>query len=200
MPRDSRFPGRAYLEGCLLELLMAADFRSVPSRRHLHGELFLLSHRRPHLARLSAFLPGPRGPRSEAVASALTSLQDQGLASCDRRGRNIRVTAKGKAFARATPGARRRRGPADAGEVKRTLNELSATELLVFITYSYPGSVSSAFVRAKLRGIRRPRAVDLYRRGIISLEKGAELAGMSFIAFKARLHDTASDFVVADSS
>lgn len=184
--------GNAVVEGLdlvqryLLALLGAKRAERIPEKLWLQKELFLISQLRGSLAAKTAFVPYLKGPYSEVADDALGDLVNLGLVAVGEYGRDIRLTPGGLAAVKALDASL----PADLRQeiedVKGFLNELSEEELLVFTYFTYPETVTDSVVKERVTAVRVPRSLALYRKGKVSVEKAAELAGISIPEFKKR--------------
>jgi predicted HTH domain antitoxin len=68
-------------------------------------------------------------------------------------------------------------------DIKKEFNDLSINELLLFMYVTYPETAENSDVREKILRERCPTALSLLRKGKVSLQKAAELAGMNLEAF-----------------
>ena len=176
----------------ILALLGSHNAERVPAKLWLQKELFLLSKLRENLSNKTDFVPYLKGPYSDVAEGALSDLRNMGFVEFDNYGSDIRLTPKGRASAadlalKMPPEVKK-----EVDDIKGFLNSLSEDELLVFTYYSYPETVTDSVVKERIAKVREPRAFALYRRGKVSLEKAAELAGLSLPEFKKRLGGAAN--------
>lgn len=68
-------------------------------------------------------------------------------------------------------------------EVKEWLNDLSDDELTALIYFSFPEMAVESRELERIRRKRRMLAASLYAKGKVSLEKAADIAGMSLVDF-----------------
>jgi len=68
-------------------------------------------------------------------------------------------------------------------DFKKFLNDLTGDELLLFIYVSHPEYTEESAVRDDVLGKRLPTAISLYKKGKVSLEKAAFLAGLPIEKF-----------------
>jgi hypothetical protein len=76
------------------------------------------------------------------------------------------------------------------GDFKQFLNDLTLDELLLFIYISYPKYRKDSAISDWVIRKRIPTAGSLYRKGKISLEKAAFLAGLSIENFLLQMTKT----------
>lgn len=187
VPAQAAAEGLDVVQRYILALLGSQNCARVPAKLWLEKELFLLSKLRRRLAEEAEFFPYLKGPYSEVADVALEDLKRVGLVDYDEYGGDIRLTPAGEWLVAELEGAI----PADVrkeiDDTKAFLNSLSEDELLVFTYFSYPEMVTGSVVKEHAESVRVPRAIALYKKGKVSLEKGAELAGLPLSDFKKRV-------------
>ena len=68
-------------------------------------------------------------------------------------------------------------------DFKEFLNDLSVDEVLLFVYVTYPEYARESARRRKILQRRAPLSASLYRKGKVSLEKAAFLAGMNIESY-----------------
>ena len=68
-------------------------------------------------------------------------------------------------------------------DIKREFNDMSLNELLLFMYVTYPETAENSDVRDKILHERCPIALSLLRKGKVTLQKAAELAGIKLEDF-----------------
>lgn len=68
-------------------------------------------------------------------------------------------------------------------DVKEEFNDMTEDELLLFMYATYPDTAESSDVKDRIMRERFPLSVSLLKKGKVSLQKAAELAGMNIIDF-----------------
>jgi len=165
----------------ILHLLHAGDRSAVRGDVIFQKELFLIGDYIERVGDDADFTPHIFGPYSESAEVALDELVSLGL---------VRRTAGG--YTLTSDGVRvwekvRSAFPADEvgaiEDFKAFINDLSVDEVLLFVYVTYPEYTCES---ARLHDIlqkRRPLSASLYRKGKISLEKAAFLAGMNLESY-----------------
>ncbi len=170
----------------ILALLASHDRVRIPGKLWLQKELFLISKLRVRLAEEAEFVPYLRGPYSEIADDALEDLKRVGLVDFNKYGGDIRLTPEGAKVAGELQRSLPPEVKTEVDDTKEFLNSVSEDELLVFTYFSYPAMVTGSVVKDRAAKVRVARAVSLYEKEKVSLEKAAELAGLSLAQFKKR--------------
>ncbi|WP_317296232.1 hypothetical protein [Methanoculleus nereidis] len=170
-----------HLGVAILHLLHAGGNSAVRGDVLFQKELFLIGDYIEQVGDDADFTPHIFGPYSEPAEVALDELVSLGLVRRSEGGYTltpdgVRVWEKVRSvFPDDESGA--------IDDFKAFLNDLSVDEALLFIYVTYPEYTRES---ARLRDILRRRAplsVSLYRRGKVSLEKAAFLAGMNIESY-----------------
>ncbi|PKL55868.1 MAG: hypothetical protein CVV35_07715 [Methanomicrobiales archaeon HGW-Methanomicrobiales-6] len=170
-----------HLGVAILHLLHAGGNSAVRGDVLFQKELFLIGDYIEQVGDDADFTPHIFGPYSEPAEVALDKLVSLGLVRRSEGGYTltpdgVRVWEKVRSvFPDDESGA--------IDDFKAFLNDLSVDEALLFIYVTYPEYTRES---ARLRDILRRRAplsVSLYRRGKVSLEKAAFLAGMNIESY-----------------
>jgi uncharacterized protein YwgA len=185
MPVSSVSAGELNLvDEYILALLQANGGSRLPGKIYLQKEMYLLQRAFPELGSELDFEPYFLGPHSSILEDEADQLARSGLIRVAEG--DVSLTDRGKRAAidaeRKLPKGRLER----IGEFKSLLNDLSNDELLSFIYFGYPDSevARESAEYQRLSSTRQRTARSLYRRGKISAERAAELAG-----------DTLEDFI-----
>jgi Uncharacterized small protein len=170
-----------YLGVAILHLLHAGGNSAVRGDVIFQKELFLIGDYIEQVGDDADFTPHIFGPYSEPAEVALDELVSLGLVRRSAGGYTltpdgVRVWEKvHSAFPDDESGA--------IEDFKIFINDLSVDEVLLFVYVTYPEyTCESARLRDILRR-RAPLSVSLYRRGNVSLEKAAFLAGMNLESY-----------------
>ncbi len=163
----------------ILGLLLDDGAEPIPDTLHLQKAMFLLALARPRLGEECEFAPHYMGPYSENVENAFKDLTTSGLVQAEKYGKVLRINPKALSEVRVLE----KHMPPDAKEhihdVKALLNDLNEEEVLVFTYFTYPDMTNRSEVLDKALAHRVPAALSLYRKGKVSLERAAKLAGMT---------------------
>lgn len=68
-------------------------------------------------------------------------------------------------------------------DIKEEFNDMTEDELLLFMYVTYPDTAESSDVKDRIMKQRFPLSVSLLKKGKVSLQKAAELAGMNVTDF-----------------
>lgn len=170
-----------HLGAAILHLLHAGGNSAVRGDVLFQKELFLIGDYIERIGEDADFVPHIFGPYSEAAEVALGELVSLGLVRRSEGGYTltpdgVRVWEKVcSVFHTEESGA--------IDDFKAFLNDLSVDEVLLFIYVTYPEYTCES---ARLRDIlekRVPLSASLYRKGKVSLEKAAFLAGMNMESY-----------------
>ena len=170
-------PVQAYI----ILVLGARNLEPVRGKIWLQKELFLIAQRIDKIRDLLGYEPYLLGPWSESVDVALEQLQSMGLIRINGK---IELTELGEKVYSII------RGKASEGtikiieQVKEDLNDLDEEGLLAYIYFLFPDEWSKESVKAReLERKRTQLAIELYRKGKVSLGKATEIAKMNLHSF-----------------
>jgi len=170
-----------HLGVAILHLLHAGGNSAVRGDVLFQKELFLIGDYIEQVGDDADFTPHIFGPYSEAAEVALGELISLGLVRRSEGGYTltpdgVRVWEKVcSVFHTEESGA--------IEDFKVFINDLSVDEVLLFVYITYPEYTRES---ARLRDIlkkRVPLSASLYRKGKVSLEKAAFLAGMNMESY-----------------
>ena len=174
------------VERYLLLLLYAPDHtdkfaRPIRGRTWLQKEMFLLSKLTVELEEKTEFDPNIMGSYSQIV----DEVEDQFYISEyeERIGDTMKLSLEGKKLAEEVwLGASDHEKRIVAG-VKTLLNDMSQLELLGFIYTEFPETAVNSEKKAEVEANRLEIAIGLLQKGKVPLEKAAEVAKQSTVAF-----------------
>jgi predicted HTH domain antitoxin len=149
----------------------------VQGETWLQKEMYALSRIFPDIEEDADFEAYHYGSFSESVDEVKDQYKNSKYVTRDPRGQ-LQLSAKGLELAEevwraATPEERR----AVQG-VKQAYNDMGRDELLLFMYGTYPETAENSDVRERIMANRRRLALNLYKKGKVSYQKAAELAGM----------------------
>lgn len=173
----------------ILGLLLNSAGSRIPDHLVLQKEMFLLSEASEPLAETCSFAPHFKGPYSEEVESSLADLQDLGLVKVDAFKQNIRLDPTAKQ--RIAEWWTKVPTPVASSVVSVTsfMQDLTSDEVLLGVYHDRPDMAVQSVVREQVTERRVPNAISLYRKGKVTLSRGAELAGLSQPEFRKVLHE-----------
>ena len=168
----------------ILLLLGAKNQEPVPGPIHFQKEMFLLSNLFPNLGDETDYEPYLLGPYSDIVANEAEQLQMSGLVNAEPA--RMSLTKDGKQAYEMLLKASPEEEIKKIEEFKDFLNDLSKDELLAFIYFSYPSLEELEKESTEYKDLlpkRKKLAISLYKKGKISVEKAAQIAGKDFEDF-----------------
>jgi uncharacterized protein YwgA len=171
------------LDLAILQLLHAGNDDPLKGRVAFQKEMFLIADYIDKIRDKADFIPHTFGPYSEAAESEMGNLKSLGLVK--EEGSEYRITPNGVAALEMKPAFSPEEIEAIA-DFKEFLNDLTRDELLLFTYVSYPKFKEESAVYEQVIRKRIPTAVSLYKKGKVSLEKAAFLAGLPVEQFLDR--------------
>jgi len=165
------------LDLAILQLLHAGNNDPLNGKVAFQKEMFLIADYIDKIREQAEFIPHTFGPYSEAAENGMGNLKSLGLVR--EEGREYRITPTGIAALGQIKPVFSPDEIEAIGDFKELLNDLTQDELVLFINITYPKyRVESATIKRVIQK-RIPTAISLYRKGKVSLEKAAFLAGVS---------------------
>ena len=165
----------------ILHLLHAGGNSAVRGDVIFQKELFLIGDYIERIGDDADFVPHIFGPYSESAEVALDELVSLGLVRRSEGGYTL--TPDGVSVWEKVCSAFPTEESEAIDDFKAFLNDLSVDEVLLFVYVTYPEYTKES---ARLRDIlqkRVPLSASLYRKGKVSLEKAAFLAGMNMESY-----------------
>lgn len=173
----------------ILTLMISAYKGKIENKMRLHKIVFLISKNHPELEKFADFEAYYYGPYSESIESALDYLVSNGFLEEINKGKSRKsyiVTPQGKKIAdkliKEFPEVY-----SEISELYKVIDILTDDELLALVYFSYPEYAKESKIYDKIREKRVELAVSLYQKGVISLGKAAEIAGMGREDFQTHL-------------
>lgn len=172
----------------IMVLAGAKESESIPGPLHLQKEIYLLQKLFPNLAIETDYEPYLMGPHSEVVADELAELESSGLIR--NASGSIKLTSDGNKVSMILRKRSNKKEIEKIEEFKELLNDMTKDELLAFTYLSDPAQEVLEEESMRYEDIVRNRkqlAISMYRKGKISAQKAAEIAGESFENFFIQL-------------
>jgi predicted HTH domain antitoxin len=164
------------LDLAILHLLHAGNNDPLKGRVAFQKEMFLIADYIDKIREQTEFIPHIFGPFSEAAENEMGNLKSLGLVM--EKGQEYQITPTGiAALGRVKPAFSNKEIEAIA-DFKEFLNDLTKDEILLFTYVSYPKFIEESAVYEQVIRKRIPLAISLYKKGKVSLEKAAFLAGL----------------------
>lgn len=168
----------------IMLLVGAKESESIPGPLHLQKEIYLLQKLFPNLATETGYESYFMGPHSEVVADEMDELESSGLIRSTSS--SINLTSDGNVVSMILRKRSSKKEIEKVEEFKELLNDMTKNELLAFTYLSDPAQEGFEDESTEYKDIVRNReqlAISMYRKGKISAQKAAEIAGESFENF-----------------
>jgi predicted HTH domain antitoxin len=152
-------------------------FVPVQGETWLQKEMYALSRIFPDIEEDADFEAYHYGSFSESVDEVKDQYKNSKYVTRDPRGQ-LQLSAKGLELAEEVWRAATLEERRAIQEVKQAYNDMGRDELLLFMYGTYPETAENSDVRERIMANRRRLALNLYKKGKVSYQKAAELAGM----------------------
>jgi len=176
------------LELLILALLNAKNKEPLKSDLFFQKEIFLILNYIKEMFPNADFIPHSFGPYSEVAEKSLNNLKSYGLIK--KEGNSYKIDDFGVEIYSNLKDRLSNNKIEAIEDFKDLLNDLNRDELLVFTYISFPDFTTESTIKKEIYSKRKSIAASLYKKGKISLEKAAFLAGLpieQFTKFLARL-------------
>lgn len=164
------------LDLATLQLLYACNNAPLKGDVVFQKEMFLIADYIDKIREQAEFIPHTFGPYSEAAENGMRNLKS--LKLVDEKYHEYHITPDGVAVLRKARFAFTAEQVDAIQGFKEFLNDLSRDEILLFVYVSYPDFTEKSAVCDRVIRKRVPTAISLYKKGKVSLEKAAFLAGL----------------------
>jgi uncharacterized protein YwgA len=145
-------------------------------------EMFLIGNFIEEVGDSAEFIPHSFGPYSEASEISLKDLISLGLVK--EIGKNkYEITETGSQILKKTRKEFSSEELESIADFKKFLGELNSDEILLFVYASYPKYTIESTEYKRIMKKRIHDSISIYKKGLISLEKAAFLAGMNIESF-----------------
>ncbi len=179
---DSIAEDLSYLNIAILELLESDNQSPIEGNTAFQKEMFLIGNFIDDIGEDAEFIPHSFGPYSEASEVSLNDLISLGLARKEGKN-NYKITDAGSRVLNIVQKRFSDEELESIADFKRFLGELTVDEILLFVYASYPKYTIESTVYKRIMRKRLSNAISIYKKGLISLEKAAFLAGMNIESF-----------------
>jgi uncharacterized protein YwgA len=169
------------LDLAILQLLAAENEKPLKGKVAFQKEVFLIADYIRKIRDQAEFIPHTFGPYSEAAENEIGNLRSLGLVV--EREQEYKITIAGRAALNQARHIFSKEEIEAIADFKEFLNDLTQDEILLFVYVSYPKFCQESAVYQRVMRKRIHTAVSLYRKGKVSLEKAAFLAGISIEQF-----------------
>jgi len=149
----------------------------VQGETWLQKEMYALSRIFPDIEEDADFEAYHYGSFSESVDEVKDQYKNSKYVTRDPQGQ-LQLSAKGLELAEEVWRAATFEERRAVQGVKQAYNDMGRDELLLFMYGTYPETAENSDVRERIMANRRRLALNLYKKGKVSYQKAAELAGM----------------------
>ena len=154
----------------------------------LQKEMFFISKNVPELEELTGFEDYKFGKYSEVLEDVLEQFITD--AYVNLAGNKIELTKKGNGLAEHVWSSASKEERDLVQDIKSTLNDMTSEEVLGFAYAAYPEMKRYSEFASKFEDNRVRIAVSLLKKGKVSKEKAAEIAGMPLEKFLSEASKT----------
>lgn len=170
------------LSVAILELLKVNNEKPVKGNVAFQKEMFLISNYIDKVDERAEFIPHSLGPYSEASEVSMDNLVSMGLV--EKKGNNTyKITPIGKKILGLKQNVFSSDEIESIADFKEFISDLTNDEILLFIYASYPGYTVESTEYRRIMKSRIKNSISIYKKGIVSLEKAAFLAGVNIETF-----------------
>lgn len=162
----------------ILELLKMNDEKPVKGKVAFQKEMFLISNYIDKVNEWAEFGPHFLGPYSEISEASMDNLISMGLVE-KKEGYTYKITSSGIRVLGLKQDLFSSEEKEAIADFKKFIDNLTDDEILLFIYASHPDfTIESVKYRAIMR-TRVKDSISIYKKGVVSLEKAAFLAGIN---------------------
>lgn len=169
------------LSVAILELLKENDKKPVKGKIAFQKEMFLISNYIDKVNERAEFIPHFLGPYSEASEVSMDNLISMGLV--EKEGNAYKITSSGIKVLGLKQDIFSSDEIESIADFKEFISNLTNDEILLFIYASYPGYTIESTEYRRIMKSRVKNSISIYKKGIVSLEKAAFLAGLNIETF-----------------
>ncbi|MDQ1251666.1 MAG: hypothetical protein QG646_774 [Euryarchaeota archaeon] len=170
------------LSVAILELLEVDDKKPVKGNITFQKEMFLISNYIDKVNERAEFIPHFLGPYSEASEVSMDNLVSMGLVE-KKEGNTYKITPLGIKVLSLKQNIFSPEEKESIEDFKEFMSNLTNDEILLFIYASYPDFTVESTEYHRIMKSRVKNSISIYKKGIISLEKAASLAGVNIETF-----------------
>jgi predicted HTH domain antitoxin len=170
------------LSVAILELLKVSDEKPVKGKVAFQKEMFLISNYIDKVSERAEFIPHFLGPYSEASEVSMDDLVSMGLVE-KKEGNTYKITPLGVKVLSLKQDIFLPEEKESIADFKGFISNLTNDEILLFIYASYPDFTIESTEYRRIMKSRVKDSISIYKKGLISLEKAAFLAGLNIEKF-----------------
>ena len=169
------------LDIAILHLLKAKNASKIKGKVVFQKEIFLISNYIKKIEDKADFIPHSFGPYSESAEISMDELVSLGLVEKSDNG--YKISKDGILALNKVKHIFSDEELEAIDDFKDFMNNLQNDEILLFVYVSFPDFTKESAVFQRVIDKRLPYSASLYKKGKISLEKAAFLAGISIEKF-----------------
>jgi hypothetical protein len=166
----------------ILELLKENNEKPVKGKIVFQKEMFLISNYIDRVNERAEFTPHFLGPYSEASEVSMDNLISMGLVE-KKESNTYKITPSGINVLRLKQDVFSSEEKESIADFKGFIDNLTNDEILLFIYASYPNFTIESTEYHRIMKSRVKNSISIYKKGIVSLEKAAFLAGVNIETF-----------------
>jgi hypothetical protein len=165
------------LQKCIVLLLNSKNNEAIRGNTWFQKELFLIAQNIPELAREAAFESDFYEPFSESAEEELGNLEMDDIVV--KQGNRMALSDEGKEVAEILEKKTSKKNLEIIADFKELINDLTDDEVLTLVYLSSPDFTDESKVLKDIMHNRKNVAIKLYKKGKVSLQKAAQMAGIS---------------------
>ncbi|KKG76784.1 hypothetical protein [Methanosarcina mazei] len=169
------------LSVAILELLKEKDKKPVKGNVAFQKEMFLIANYIDKVNERAEFIPHILGPYSEASEVSIDNLVSMGLV--EKKDNTYKITPSGIKVLGLKQDTFSSEEKESIADFKEFISNLTNDEILLFIYASYPDYTIESTEYRRIMKSRVKNSISIYKKGIVSLEKAASLAGVNIETF-----------------
>jgi predicted HTH domain antitoxin len=169
------------LSVAILELLNEKDKKPVKGNVAFQKEMFLIANYIDKVNERAEFIPHILGPYSEASEVSIDNLVSMGLV--EKKDNTYKITPSGIKVLGLKQDTFSSEEKESIADFKEFISNLTNDEILLFIYASYPNYTVESTEYRRIMKSRVKNSISIYKKGIVSLEKAASLAGVNIETF-----------------
>jgi uncharacterized protein YwgA len=170
------------LSVAILVLLNVNDEKPVKGNITFQKEMFLISNYIDKVNERAEFIPHFLGPYSEASEASMNNLISMGLVE-KKEGNTYKITPSGIKALDLKQNLFSSEEKESIADFKEFISNLTNDEILLFIYASYPDFTIESTEYRRIMKSRVKNSISIYKKGLVSLEKAAFLAGVNIETF-----------------
>ncbi|MFH1972664.1 MAG: UPF0175 family protein [archaeon] len=181
MEEDQILENMSELQKYIVLLLKANNRELIKGNTWFQKELFLISKNIPSVAEEASFEADMYGPFSETAEEELEELGMDDVVL--KSGNKVFLSSLGDKIAAKIKSNISKEEFEMISEFKTLLNDLNPEEVLTLIYFTFPNMTQESLVLDNIKKHRKKIAIELYKKGKISLQRASEIADLPLEIF-----------------